>query len=271
VNQPNRTDKEFDNSPVPNYVDLQKQHGRNVIVVGAGQGIGRQTAHALAQQGAHVICVDNLSERAEHVAGEVGGTAYMADVLDPGQIRKLIDSVVKERGGIDAVVDIVGMARFTSLVNAEESDWAWQFDIVFKHARLLLKYAAEELAKTGGTFTFVSSIAALTGAQGNGVYAAAKAALVSLVQTAAVELAPTGVRVNSVAPSVVLTPRMRHLLSEERHRNFCDNTPLGRLADPSDVASALLFLTSDHASYITGQTLVLDGGVQARLPYPDFV
>ena len=266
------SDVQIDTSAVPDFQHLARLDDQTHLVVGAGQGIGRQVAHALAQGGAHVVCLDNEAARAEAVAQEVGGTALVGNVLDEGQVVASLAAAATAGGGsLNGVVDIVGMARFRSLVEASEEDWTFMFDMVLKHARWLVKHGAAHLARTSGSLTFVSSIAALTGAQGNGPYAAAKAALVSLVRTAAVELAPGGIRVNSVAPSVVLTPRMRQLLDPERLERFNANTPLGRLADPSEVASALLFLSSGAASYITGQTLVLDGGVQARLPYPDFI
>ncbi|MFD1860308.1 SDR family oxidoreductase [Aeromicrobium camelliae] len=260
-----------DRTAVPDYLRMLDLSGKVHLVVGAGQGIGRQAAHALAQAGSFVVCLDNDSERAQAVATELDGLALTADVLDEEELIGAVDAAASEHGRLDGVVDIVGMARFRQLTEASEEDWQFQFDIVLKHARWLVKHSSAQLSRTAGTLTYVSSIAGLSGAQGNGVYAAAKAALISLVQTAAVELAPSGVRVNSVAPSVVLTPRMREILDPPRLQRFVDNTPIGRLSEPADIAAVLLFLASPMASYITGQTLVVDGGVQARLPYPDFV
>ncbi len=263
--------EDVDLSPVPDYRAMTRLDGRTHLVVGAGQGIGRQTAHALAQAGAHVVCLDQDLERARTVADQVDGTALQADVLVEEQLAGAVESARAVNGSLDGITDIVGVARFRALTEATEEDWAFQLDIVLTHARWLVKHGAAPLAQSRGSLAFVSSIAGLTGAQGNGPYAAAKAALISVVRTAAVELAPSGVRVNSVAPSVVLTPRMQQILDPERRARFDANAPMGRLADPSEVASALLFLASPLASYMTGQTLVLDGGVQARLPYPDFV
>ncbi|MGO1561570.1 3-oxoacyl-[acyl-carrier protein] reductase [Actinomycetales bacterium JB111] len=271
-----RTDASSDQAqavdcPVPDYTELLTAPGTVALVVGAGQGIGRQAAHALAQSGAHVCCVDTDTTRAERIAEEVGGTPYVADATDEEQVVRLVEQVLTDHGRLDTVVDIVGMARFRSLADASNEDWQWQFAVVLDHVRHLIKHTADPLATHGGSITVVSSIAALSGAQGNGPYAAAKAAVVSLVRTAAVELAPRGVRVNTVAPDVVLTPRMEQILDPERRAAFVANSPLGRLAVPSDVAAAILFLSSRLASYVTGQVVVLDGGVGARLQYPDFV
>jgi NAD(P)-dependent dehydrogenase (short-subunit alcohol dehydrogenase family) len=115
---------------------------------------------------------------------------------------------------------------------------------------------------------FVASASGITGSPGHAPYGAAKAALMALVRSAAVELGPSGVRVNAVAPGVVWTPRVSAFLGEEGRQNNIENTPLRRVAQPSDIAAAILFLASDLAGYVTGQTLLVDGGVGAKFPYP---
>jgi NAD(P)-dependent dehydrogenase (short-subunit alcohol dehydrogenase family) len=115
---------------------------------------------------------------------------------------------------------------------------------------------------------FVASVSGLTSAPLHAAYGAAKAGLMSLVRSAAVELGPRGVRVNAVAPGAVWTPRVAGLLGEEGRRRNTENAPLGRMAEPADIASALLFLASPLSSYVTGQTLVVDGGVTVKFPYP---
>lgn len=260
---------ELDRSPVPDYATRALLNDKIAIVVGAGQGIGRQIAHALAQFGANIVCVDNLEERAAQVATEVGGVAHTADVLRRDNVEALCADVVEEFGRIDIVVDIVGRAGFKSLVEATDQDWSDQIDMNLRHAWLLLQLAAPHMP-AGGSFTFITSVAGITGHQGNAPYSAMKAALISLVRTASVELAPDGIRVNGVAPSVVTTPRVAAMFDEERSERFTSVVPLGRLSVPSDVAAAVPFLSSDLASYISGQNLVLDGAVSARMPYPDF-
>ena len=124
------------------------------------------------------------------------------------------------------------------------------------------------LAEHGGVMTFVASVSGITSAPNHAAYGAAKAGLMSLVRTAAVELGPMSVRVNAVAPGVVWTPRISEYLGEAGEARNRANTPLQRVAQPADIAAAILFLCSDLASYVTGQTLVVDGGVSAKFPYP---
>jgi len=120
----------------------------------------------------------------------------------------------------------------------------------------------------GGAMAFVASVSGITGAPRHAAYGAAKAGLMALVRSAAIELGPAGIRVNAVAPGAVWTPRVSALLGEEGRQRGSDNAPLRRVALPADIASALLFLMSDLAAYVSGQTLVVDGGVSAKFPYP---
>ena len=168
------------------------------------------------------------------------------------------------------MVDIIGMARFKLLSDMDDVDLAWQYDIVLGHAILALQVAGPLLAaQGGGAFSFVSSASGgPTGAANHAVYGAMKAGLISLVRSMAVEYGPSGVRVNSVAPGAVRTPRVGGMLGEAGVQRNAEATPLGRMALPSDIAAALLFLTSDLASYVTGQTLLVDGGVACKFPYP---
>jgi len=119
----------------------------------------------------------------------------------------------------------------------------------------------------GGTLTFVASVSGLTGAPEHAAYGAAKAGLMSLVRSGAVELGPYGIRVNAVAPGVVWTPRVSGYLGEAGRKHNSENAPLRRVALPADIASALLFLSSDLAGYVNGQVLTVDGGVSAKFPY----
>lgn len=259
--------REPDTSPVPDFPAGLDLSGRAVLVAGAGQGIGRQTTHALAQAGAGVACLDYDRDAAAHVADETGGVPLVADVRERAQVREALGDADDALGGIDGIVDIVGMARYGPLVETTDEDWRWTFDMVLRHAYLLAQLGAPRLAD-GGAMCFIASVSGITGAQWHAAYGAAKAGLMSLVRSTAVELGPQGVRVNAVAPGVVLTPRVDAFLDEESRRANRDNAPLGRIATPADIAGAVLFLMSDLADYVTGQTLVVDGGVGAKFPYP---
>jgi NAD(P)-dependent dehydrogenase (short-subunit alcohol dehydrogenase family) len=258
-----------DDSPVPDYPQLLRLDGRRFVVVGAGQGIGRQAVHALASVGARVVCVDVDADRAGEVAAEVGAYAVVGDATRRADAERVFDEAAGALGGLDGVVDIVGMARYATLLDVDDEEWDWHFDVVLRHAYLAVQLGGRRLtAGAGGVMAFVASVSGLTSAPRHAAYGAAKAGLMALVRSAAVELGPSGVRVNAVAPGVVWTPRVSALLGEEGRARNEANTPLRRVAQPADIAAALLFLCSDLSSYVSGQTIVVDGGVAAKFPYP---
>lgn len=256
-----------DDSPVPDYSGLLRLDGRGFLVVGAGQGIGRQTVHALASCGARVACLDNQAELAKDVADEVDGLPLVADARDRDQVDEAVGRAKASLGRLDGLVDIVGMAKYLDAVETSDEDWAWTFDIVLRHAFLFAQSAAKVMSD-GGVMAFVASVSGITSAPRHAAYGAAKAALMSWVRSLAVELGPSGIRVNAVAPGVVWTPRVSQYLGDKGREVQSRNAPLERVAEPADIASGLLFLCSDLASYVTGQTLVVDGGVGVKFPYP---
>jgi NAD(P)-dependent dehydrogenase (short-subunit alcohol dehydrogenase family) len=253
---------------VPDYPALLRLDGRGFSVVGAGRGIGRQAAHALAAAGARVVCADVDRDRAGAVAAEVGGTPWSGDVRSRGAVERLIADAGRALGRLDGVVDIVGEARYGAVLECSDEDWDWNFDMVLRHAYLTAQLAGRAMVDRGGVMVFVASVSGLTGAPRHAAYGAAKAGLMSLVRTVAVELGPRGVRANAVAPGAVWTPRVAALLGEEGKVRSAENAPLRRIGTPGDIAGAILFLASDLSAYVTGQTLVVDGGVSAKFPYP---
>jgi NAD(P)-dependent dehydrogenase (short-subunit alcohol dehydrogenase family) len=258
-----------DDTEVPDYPGRLRLDGRGVVVLGAGQGIGRQATHALASVGARTFCVDLDEGLAVDVADEVGGTPWSGDATTRDGAERCFADAESALGRVDGIVDIIGMARYAELLDIDDESWAWHHDIVLRHAYLAMTVGGRAVARAGGGFmAFVASVSGLTGAPLHAAYGAAKAGLIALVRSAAVELGPSGIRVNAVAPGVVWTPRVAAFLGEDGRRRNADNTPLRRVALPADIASALLFLASDLAAYVTGQTLVVDGGVSAKFPYP---
>jgi NAD(P)-dependent dehydrogenase (short-subunit alcohol dehydrogenase family) len=253
-------------APTPDYGALLRLDGRGFAVLGAGNGMGRQTAIALSSQGARVLCVDVDGARAEAVAAEVGGVAHVADVTRSDDVLGVVEAAPGALGRFDGVADVVGLHVVGALVDLSDADWDFCHDVCARQAFHVVRHAGRALAASGGgTITFVSSVSGLTSSPYTGAYGAAKAALTSLVRTAAVELRDRQVRVNAVAPGLIATPR-----SAERTGRPAAELATGALTAlgaPSDVAAAILFLSSDLARYVTGQTLVVDGGAMVRFPF----
>ncbi|QSE88198.1 SDR family oxidoreductase [Rhodococcus pseudokoreensis] len=248
----------------PDYASMLRLDGEVHVVLGGGFGIGLQACRALAANGATVVCVDREEERAAAVAAEVGGLAWTGDITDREAIASLFGFVEEQCGRLDGVVDIVGLAMYKSLVDLTDDDWTFHVDIVLKHAYLALTYAGRfwERTGTGGSISFVASVAGMTSAPKTSAYGAMKAALMSLVRTSAVELGPLGIRVNAAAPGVVRTPRQQTnpRWTHDLVVANVDKTPLRKVAYPSDIAAVLLFLSSPLAGHVTGQTIIVDGG-----------
>lgn len=258
-----------DDTPVPDYAGMLRLDGRRIVVMGAGQGIGRQTSHALAANGARIVGVDVDENLAREVAEEIGGVPWWGDATKRGEVERLFVDAERELDGVDGVVDIIGISRYHDLIDATDEEWDFHFDMCLRHAFLAMQYGGAALRRAGGgTLTFVASASGLTGAPRHAIYGAAKAGLMALVRSAAVEFGPHGIRTNAVAPGVVWTPRVSSYLGEEGKQRNSANTPLDRVALPSNIASALLFLTSPLADYVNGQVLTVDGGVSAKFPYP---
>jgi NAD(P)-dependent dehydrogenase (short-subunit alcohol dehydrogenase family) len=262
-----------DDTEVPDYPGLLRLDGRRFVVIGAGQGIGRQASHALAQAGARLVVVDKDPDLAADIAAEVGGTAWSGDATDRDEVARLASSAVSALGGLDGLVDIIGMAQYASLLDVGDDVWEWEHDICLRHAWLAMQLLGKAMVtdgdgSSGGVMVFVASVSGMTAAPLHAAYGAFKAGLIGLVRSAAVELGPLGVRVNAVAPGVVWTPRVSAYLGEVGRKRNSDNAPLRRVALPADIAAALLFLASDLSGYVNGQTLVVDGGVGVKFPYP---
>ena len=256
-----------DNARVPDFGQLLRLDGRGFVVVGAGQGMGRMTCHALASQGARVMCVDIDGDLADEIAAEVDGVAHVADARDGDQAEALIDAARRELGRVHGIADIVGMARWSSLLEMTEEDWDWSLDMNLRHAFHLVRFGARAMAADGGgSIVFVSSVDGVSSAPWHAGYGAGKAGLLSLVRTAANELARHEIRVNAVVPGSVATPRMLQMSGLDDMEDLAT----GSLADPArtwDIASAILFLSSDLAAHITGQPLAVDGGALVRSPF----
>lgn len=253
---------------VRDYPSLLRLDGRIHVVVGAGRGMGREAAHAFAAAGANVVCADVDAARAAQVAQETGGAPATCDITVEGEIDRVLADAERDLGPITGVTDIVGMVRWTPLADCTDEDWLWQNAVVAGQALRTLRASVPALRRAGGgTLTYVASVSALASAPSHGLYGMSKAALTSMARTAAVELGPDGIRVNTVSPGATRTPRVvaddrfDGAMSENARR-----TPLGKVAEPDDIAAALLFLASGLAGHVTGQDLVVDGGLAQIWP-----
>jgi NAD(P)-dependent dehydrogenase (short-subunit alcohol dehydrogenase family) len=259
---------EPERTPVANYANPASLEGRGFVVLGAGQGIGRQTSHALAQAGARVFCVDRDQALADSVSREVKGLACVADVTArPDVERVFAEAVVHFGETLTGLVDIVGIADIRKLPDTDDASWNRNFDLNVRHAYLAIQIGSRAMAK-GGSMVFVSSISGTHSIENEVSYGAAKAALNHLVRGAAHELGPQNIRVNAVTPGFVRTPRLLAALSEDFWTGLKTYIPLRRAADPSDVAKAILFLASDMSAYVTGAVIPIDGGLSTVAPVP---
>lgn len=251
----------------PDYPDLLRMEGRHVFVLGAGQGIGRQTALGAASLGARVTCVDLDQGRAEAVAAEVGGRAAWGDATQRDEMQRLVDEAVAAYGPIHAVADIIGLAQWGPIAEIDDDNWYQAFELNIRHAFLALQICSRAMTE-GGSMAFVGSISGFRSAPNHAAYGAAKSGLMNLIGTAALELGPS-IRVNVVAPGQTVTPRQAERHSEPGYyEERAKLAPLGRVGQTSDIASALLFFLSDLSSWVTGQTLVVDGGAGRKYQYP---
>ncbi len=261
---------ERDTSAVPDYPALLRQDDRNFVVFGAGNGIGRQVTHALSSVGARVVCVDIDADLAKYVADEVDGVPATADVTDTDSVRNLFATSEAQVGPLHGVVDIVGIGQRVGTLEETPTDlWDSVFNVNAKQCFYVIQAAAPYLRRSvGSSMTFVSSVGGLLSAPRVALYGAAKAALSSLVRSAAIELGPS-TRVNCIAPANTLTPRLAASLAEGEEAVFAATHPVGRMGRTEDQAAAILFLASELASFITGQSLIVDGGLLLNMNNPD--
>jgi 3-oxoacyl-[acyl-carrier protein] reductase len=228
------------------------------LVTGASRGIGRAIALELARAGASVVVGYRSGvEEAESVASEVGGRAVKGDVSDAGDAKRLVD----ETGDLDILVNNAGLTRDGLIARMSDEDWRVVLETNLSSVFYTCRAAARGMMKRrAGAIVNVSSIVGLHGNPGQTNYSASKAGIIGFTKALARELGSRGVRANVVAPGYVKT-QLTEVLPGELKDVMLANTPLGRFGDPEDVACAVRFLCSDEAAFITGEVVLVDGGL----------
>jgi len=232
--------------------------GKLALVTGASRGIGRAIAEELARAGAEVVVGYRTGkDEAEELAAAIGGRAIQADVSSPDGARRLVE----EAGDVDVLVNNAGLTRDGLLARMSDDDWRVVLETnlssVFYTCRAVTR---PMMKKRSGSIVNLSSIVGVHGNWGQTNYGASKAGIIGFTKSLARELGSRGVRANVVAPGYVKT-RLTDVLPDEATQAMVANTPLGRVAEPHEIAGAVRFLASDEASFITGDVLLVDGGL----------
>ena len=232
--------------------------GKTALVTGASRGIGRAIALELGRAGAQVVVgYRSGAEEAEALAAEIGGRAVQADVADPEQAARLVE----EAGDLDILVNNAGLTRDGLILRMSDEDWRTVLDTNLSGVFHTCRAAARGMMKKrAGSIVNLTSVVGIHGNAGQTNYAASKAGIVGFTKSLAKEMASRGVRANAVAPGYIQTA-LTEVLPDEVQQAILANTPLARLGTPEDVAGAVRFLCSDEASFVTGEVLLVDGGL----------
>ena len=236
------------------------------VVTGASRGIGRSMAETYARAGAHVICVSRSEDALNVVADGIksnGGSASVTaiNVSNLEEFQNLIKDTTDTYGSVDILVNNAGITRDTLIVRMSEEDWDTVIDVNLKGAFNGIKAVTRTMMKQRfGRIINISSVVGLTGNAGQVNYAASKAGLIGLTKATAKEIGSRGITVNCIAPGYIATD-MTDQMDDKAKDLLISQIPLGRIGSPDDIAATALFLASDEAGYITGQTFTVDGGM----------
>ncbi len=247
---------------------MSKLSGKIALVTGGSRGIGEAIVRRLAADGATVFFTFNSSpDKANAVAAEIGATALQADVANADSVTNLIKTVLEHPANttkrVDILVNNAGITKDTLVLRMSENDWDSVIDTNLKGAFLMSKAVCKPMmSQRAGKIVNIGSIVGITGNAGQVNYSASKAGLIGLTKSFAKELASRNILVNCVAPGYIDTD-MTAKITDEQKKALQGNIPLGRTAQPAEIASVVSFLASDDASYITAQTIVVDGGLAA--------
>jgi NAD(P)-dependent dehydrogenase (short-subunit alcohol dehydrogenase family) len=235
------------------------------VVTGGASGIGRAAAEALAAEGAWAVIADVDEENGFATAEAIGEALFVKTDVGAGEdVRSLIEEVVRRYGRLDVLFNNAGISVPGRVAELSEEEWARVLNVNLSGVWRGMRYAAPVMIEAGqGSIINNASVQALIGVPGWAGYAASKGGVVALTRQAAVELAPSGIRVNAIAPGTILTPMNERIFARapELAARWQAEHPLARLGRPQDVAAAVVFLASDDAGFITGECLRVDGGL----------
>jgi NAD(P)-dependent dehydrogenase (short-subunit alcohol dehydrogenase family) len=235
--------------------------GRRAVITGAARGIGAEIASFFRREGAELALLDIDAQRLQETADGLGAAAFEVDLADVVATRTALSAAVDAMGGIDILVNNAGIFKMAPLVEIDVTDWDLTFAVNVRAMLITTQVAARSMMKAArGTIINMASMGGKDGAPNQAHYAASKAAVISLTQVAAKELGPHGIRVNCICPGYVLTEMGQATRTDELVREWSALSPLGRLAEPRDVANMAVFLASDEAAYCTGQAMNVTGG-----------
>lgn len=239
--------------------------GRVAVVTGGGAGIGRGIAEGLAAFGASVAIWERDPQTCAATAESIGALGLVTDVRDSAQVDTALESTVGELGEVSILVNNAGGTFFSPMLETTENGWDALYKANLRHVLLCTQRVARRLVAAGspGSVINVTSIEGVRAAPGYAAYAAAKAGVINYTQTAAFELSPHGIRVNALAPDLTLTEGLMQISGGTLNPDIAPGIPMGRPGHVDEIASAAVFLASDMSSYITGQTLHVDGGTHA--------
>ena len=243
-----------------------KLKNKVAIVTGASRGIGRSVAQEISKSGAHVVCVSRSEDELLKISKKLNdegfsSSSFACDVSNFNDFKKLIDDTVSKFNQVDILVNNAGITKDNLIMRMSESDWNTVIDVNLKGVFNGIKAVSRQMMRQKyGRIINISSIVGLIGNPGQANYAASKAGVIGLGKAVSKELASRNITVNTIAPGYIETDMVEDI-QETVKDNLFKQIPLGRIGKPSDIATAVLYLASDEAGYITGQTLTIDGGM----------
>ena len=255
---------------------MTRFQGKGVVVTGAAQGIGRAVARAFAAEGAGVVMVDNEADVLAATVDSIRATggnveAVAGDVSQRADVKKAVDLAVQRFGHLDEAVQVAGIADFFPFVEFSDASWDRILNVNMRGAWYLAQEAARVMLRDGirGAIVLTASTNAFQPEAGGLAYNTSKAGVVAVMQTAALELSSKGIRVNAIAPGIINTRLSAFVINHPvQSKVFLDRIPIGRFAEPEEMARPILWMCSDDASYLSGHLMTVDGAMTAGLPEP---